>query len=377
MAGPLEGLLHVLLRARAERVELPVAVAGAANLDEQVVERRTRVERSACASVRAELDDRGPRRERAFTRDRRLERDAVVRREAHVLADRRGARPGGPGSAEGERQRAREQSRPQWHPCHGRMLPRGGGDERRLPARGARLVLVYLRSHPFDLRDLLPRPVRSLGAGLLGPDAREVALEAARSADEQVAGRLGPEVGERVRRPPRRKYRLATARGQVLVTELERELPVEDVERLVEVVPVERRPRPAGWDQVLDHRQRPSGRLRVKEHLGLERRAAAHRGAPAGSVRRIDAGCGRAPARAVPSGTSFSPSTSSRARSASGAATMNTFCTPSITSVRVAAPPVCPANTAPRTAAPTAPPSARKKLVAAIATPSSRRSTLF
>ncbi len=92
MARPREDLGDVGLRAGAERVELPVAVAGPADLDEQVVVGRPGVDGSTVAPVGAELDDHGPRRQRSLAGDRGLQGHTVGRREPRALGDRRGLR---------------------------------------------------------------------------------------------------------------------------------------------------------------------------------------------------------------------------------------------------------------------------------------------
>ena len=61
-------------------------------------------------------------------------------------------------------------------------------------------------------------------------------------------------VGERVDAVARRERERARAGGEPLVGDLERELAVEHVERLVELVVVQRRPGPAGRDRVAHDR---------------------------------------------------------------------------------------------------------------------------
>ena len=97
MTRPPQDLLNVLLGARAQRVERPVAIARSADLDEQEVERRARIEGAAVAAVGAELHHRRPWEERRLTGHRGLQRHPVRRGEANVLADLGSLRRGGRG----------------------------------------------------------------------------------------------------------------------------------------------------------------------------------------------------------------------------------------------------------------------------------------
>src|SRR2546430_13998863 len=91
------------------------------------------------------------------------------------------------------------------------------------------------------LRDGLQRPLGRVGAGPPGGTARELALEAARRADEEIPGGGIAQVGERVRGPAGGERELALARLGELIADLESDLAFEEVERLVEVVDVQRR----------------------------------------------------------------------------------------------------------------------------------------
>jgi hypothetical protein len=133
----------------------------------------------------------------------------------------------------------------------------------------------------------------------------------------------------------RREDELARAGDDHVIAELEGQLALEHVERLVEVVVVQRRPRPPGRERVEDQRRVAAALLAAHQDLGREG-GGAHRAAPAAT--------GRAPpgrdapfGASSPSGFSLSPSTTSSARRAIGAATTNTVCTASMTSVRAAA----------------------------------------
>ena len=78
----------------------------------------------------------------------------------------------------------------------------------------------------------------------------EVALEARRRAEQQVARRRVAEVRERVRDAAGREGERPRPGGEELVAELEGQLAVEDVERLVERVVVQRRALPAARARV-------------------------------------------------------------------------------------------------------------------------------
>ena len=153
--------------------------------------------------------------------------------------------------------------------------------------------------------------------------AGEVALEAGRRAQQQVARRRVAEVGERVRDAAGREGQRARPGGEELVAQLERELAVEDVERLVELVVVQRRAVPA----------RPAAVLSITEiapPVCSLRSATAVLKAEAMSV--LLRTCGwRSGA-----GSSGRRSTTSSASAASGAATRKTAWTPSMTSARSA-----------------------------------------
>ena len=90
----------------------------------------------------------------------------------------------------------------------------------------------------------------------MGGDAVEVALEAGRRDDEQRACGLAAQVGVGVRDAARGEGELAGTAGEDDVVELEGELAFEQVEGLVEVVPVKRRPSSSGASVV-----RPGPRL--------------------------------------------------------------------------------------------------------------------
>jgi hypothetical protein len=105
-----------------------------------------------------------------------------------------------------------------------------------------------------DLGDRLHGPIRRVDALALGRHAGEVALESGRGADDQIAGGSRAQVGEGVRHPARREGDLSRIHSNEVVPKLEGQLPLEDVEGLVEVVVVERRPAEVGRGHALDHR---------------------------------------------------------------------------------------------------------------------------
>jgi hypothetical protein len=65
--------------------------------------------------------------------------------------------------------------------------------------------------------------------------------------------------------PARREGNLSRFRAEQLVAELEGQLPFDDVEGLVEVVVVERRPAEAGEGPALDHRDLACALLAAQE----------------------------------------------------------------------------------------------------------------
>ena len=93
------------------------------------------------------------------------------------------------------------------------------------------------------------RPTRAPGLGL---HAREVTLGPGRGADEQVARLDVAAVGQRMRHVARSERQLARARGDEVVADLERQLALDHVERLVEVVRVQVWPLGAGRDHDVD-----------------------------------------------------------------------------------------------------------------------------
>jgi hypothetical protein len=123
--------------------------------------------------------------------------------------------------------------------------------------------------HRLGIR--LRRGGRRLDAGLLGGNPVEVALEPARGADEEVARGSVRQVGERVVVAAAGECERALRRRGLLVTHLEGQLAIEHAERLVEVVPVQRRPLPPRRDGVLDNGDRAAGLLTAQQDGGPER----------------------------------------------------------------------------------------------------------
>jgi hypothetical protein len=121
-------------------------------------------------------------------------------------------------------------------------------------SRGAEVVtLADVRSDSDDVWGCRECACRGFGPGVLGRDPVEVALEPARRDHEHVAPRAVAEVGEGVVDAAACEGELAPRRGPELLAELKRELAVEDVERLVEFVSMQRRPLPMRRDAVLHH----------------------------------------------------------------------------------------------------------------------------
>ena len=120
------------------------------------------------------------------------------------------------------------------------------GSLRAFEAVGQRLNFTGAAQSLCVSQSAISRHIISLEA-LLGGDPVEVALEPGRRDGEEVA-RAGAAQGcEHVRNPARREQQRARAGVQPLVAERERQLALEHVERLVEVVVMQRRPsQPAG-----------------------------------------------------------------------------------------------------------------------------------
>src|SRR4051794_24124074 len=142
------------------------------------------------------------------------------------------------------------------------------------------LPWVDRRTDSDDLGDRPRGPFGRIGALPLGRHPREVALEAGRRADDELPGGGVAQVRKRVRNSARREHELA-----VPVAEL-------------------------------------ASQVDANRHLVLPSR-----------------GCSGSRVGVLPrSGTSRRASTATRATAASGAATRNTVCTPSITWARTAGP---------------------------------------
>jgi hypothetical protein len=123
----------------------------------------------------------------------------------------------------------------------------------RLDRAGSRLgvPLANPRTHRDHFRPRLHGLWGRIHAGPLGGHPVEVALEAGGRADDQDT-RLGTaQVGEGVGNATRGEGQLSLRSREDLVLELEGEFPLQDVERLVEIVAVQGRPREAGADYVV------------------------------------------------------------------------------------------------------------------------------
>src|SRR5215207_8136231 len=132
--------------------------------------------------------------------------------------------------------------------CHGR------GPSSRGRSWGSRVVtrpFADARSDDDGLRVGLQRGGRRLAPGLLGREPVEVTLETGGRADDQGPRVGAAQIGKGVRDVARSESQLPLLPCEDLILELEGELAVEYVERLVEVVVVQRWSREAGADDVV------------------------------------------------------------------------------------------------------------------------------
>src|SRR4051794_34034467 len=143
-------------------------------------------------------------------------------------------------------------------------------------------VACYLRADHDDLRARLERPVGRLNTLGSGGSPCEMALESGWRADEQIARVRFAVVGERVSDIARSERELAGAPGESLAVDLEDQLAVKHVERLVEVVHMQRRAAAARADDVLHHRDVARGLLAAEQHVAAKVRCRRHGQAPFG-----------------------------------------------------------------------------------------------
>ena len=145
------------------------------------------------------------------------------------------------------------------------------------------LVLANSRASDRDLGNRLQRPHRWVDAGDSGRASPELALEARGRADDQEARRLGALIRERVRHAAEREGDFARPGDAYLVADLECELSFKQVERLVEGVRVQRRPRSSRRHRALDQRDPPVGFFAAEKNAGgafVELEATLSAGAP-------------------------------------------------------------------------------------------------
>ena len=86
----------------------------------------------------------------------------------------------------------------------------------------------------------------------------EPLLEATGRTDEEIARGVAGEVRQRVVDASRNEQRVSSPAHDPVLPDLEGQLALEDAERLVEGVVMERRPGPAGLDAILDDPDRPT-----------------------------------------------------------------------------------------------------------------------
>jgi transposase len=133
-----------------------------------------------------------------------------------------------------------------------------------------RLGSPDLRAYAGHVGDRLECPRGGLDAGPLGREPREVALEAGRCAEEEIAGVGIALVGEGMGDSARGEDDLTSRGARQRLLELEGELAAEHVEGLVELMGMQGRPAPLPGDRVLDHRDLAAGLLASQEDAAFE-----------------------------------------------------------------------------------------------------------
>ena len=109
--------------------------------------------------------------------------------------------------------------------------------------------------------------VSGIGLEASGGDAVEIALAGGRRADDQRPHVGAAEVGEVVRDVAGSEGEFCASPREELILELKGELAVEHVERLVEVVVMQRRPRETGGNDIVHNGEVPSALLAAQNDV--------------------------------------------------------------------------------------------------------------